>query len=111
MPKASLYLRLREENRYNPAERRSHRSCAAGLSYPLSPGRYSGSADSSFEYDIHEIASRPFADYLTMTKQAELSDSFYHDFATDSFRAGFPAANSNIRHKDELPSKHYEVSS
>jgi hypothetical protein len=41
-------------------------------------GRYSGSADSSFESDIHEIAGRPFADYLAMTEQAELSDAFWN---------------------------------
>jgi hypothetical protein len=71
-----LYLRLRADNRYNPAEIESFVRRWFVLS--TLTGRYSGSADSSFEYDIHEIASRPFADYLAVTEQAELSDAFWN---------------------------------
>lgn len=41
-------------------------------------GRYSGSAESKFDFDIKQIASRDFRDFLTDTEEAELSDAFWN---------------------------------
>lgn len=43
----------------------------------LLTGRYSGSSESQFDFDIRQIAERPFADYLADTEAAELSDGFW----------------------------------
>lgn len=40
-------------------------------------GRYGGSPESVFDYDIKQIASRPFREYLENVEQAELSDAFW----------------------------------
>jgi len=42
--------------------------------------RYSGSAESAFDFDIRRIANQSFPDFLASVEQAELSDSFW-DFA------------------------------
>ena len=44
----------------------------------LLTGRYSGSAESQIDFDIRQIAERPFADYLAATEAAELSDGFWN---------------------------------
>lgn len=41
-------------------------------------GRYSGSAESSFDYDIKNIAQREFGEYLESIENAELSDAFWN---------------------------------
>ncbi len=43
----------------------------------LLTGRYSGSAESSFDFDIKNIESRDFAEYLEIIEKAELSDAFW----------------------------------
>lgn len=40
-------------------------------------GRYSGSAESQIDFDIKNIAGRPFFDYLQDVEQADLSDAFW----------------------------------
>jgi len=40
-------------------------------------GRYSGSPESKFEFDIKNASSKPFKDYLTDVEKAELSDAFW----------------------------------
>ena len=41
-------------------------------------GRYSGSAESFFDYDIKNIAQREFSEYLESIENAELSDAFWN---------------------------------
>lgn len=41
-------------------------------------GRYSGSAESSFDYDIKNIAQREFGEFLESIENAELSDAFWN---------------------------------
>lgn len=40
-------------------------------------GRYSASPESSMDFDIRQIASRPFGEFLQAVEDAELSDAFW----------------------------------
>ena len=40
-------------------------------------GRYSGSPESQFDFDIKQIASRDFGSYLQIVEDSELSDAFW----------------------------------
>jgi hypothetical protein len=48
------------------------------LVYSILTGRYSGSPESAFDYDIRQISSRPFEDILKEREAAELSDAFWN---------------------------------
>lgn len=70
----ALYLKLRADG-LDPAliENQVRRWFVMSLL----TGRYSGSSESQFDFDIRQIAERPFADYLADTEAAELSDGFW----------------------------------
>ncbi len=40
-------------------------------------GRYSGSPESTFDFDIKQISSRPFSEYLKEKEDSELSEAFW----------------------------------
>ena len=46
--------------------------------YSILTGRYSGSPESFFDFDIKQIAERPFAEYLKEKEDGELSDAFWN---------------------------------
>jgi hypothetical protein len=46
--------------------------------YSILTGRYSGSAESYFDYDIKQISQRPFAEYLKEKEEGELSEAFWN---------------------------------
>lgn len=46
--------------------------------YSILTGRYSGSPESVFDFDIKQIADRPFAEYLKEKEDGELSDAFWN---------------------------------
>jgi hypothetical protein len=46
--------------------------------YSILTGRYSGSPESLFDFDIKQIAERPFAEYLKEKEDGELSDAFWN---------------------------------
>jgi len=46
--------------------------------YSILTKRYSGSPESSFDYDIKQISSRSFGDYLKDREESELSDAFWN---------------------------------
>jgi len=48
------------------------------LVYSILTGRYSGSPESTFDYDIKQISSKPIEDILIEREEAELSDSFWN---------------------------------
>lgn len=50
------------------------------LVFSILTGRYSGSPESMFDYDIKQIAQRPFNEYLHEKEEGELSDAFW-DFS------------------------------
>lgn len=46
--------------------------------YSILTGRYSGSPESSFDFDIKQIAEKSFDDYLKEKEEGELSDAFWN---------------------------------
>jgi hypothetical protein len=48
------------------------------LVYSILTGRYSGSPESAFDYDIKQISSKPFDQYLKEKEDGELSDAFWN---------------------------------
>ncbi|MBY0346363.1 MAG: DUF262 domain-containing protein [Neisseriaceae bacterium] len=48
------------------------------LVYSILTGRYSGSPESLFDYDIKQISQKPFADYLKEKEDGELSEAFWN---------------------------------
>lgn len=47
------------------------------LVYSILTGRYSGSPESTFDFDIKQISQKPFNDYLKEKEDGELSDAFW----------------------------------
>lgn len=48
------------------------------LVYSILTGRYSGSPESAFDYDIKQISNKPFDEILKEREEAELSDAFWN---------------------------------
>lgn len=48
------------------------------LVYSILTGRYSGSPESVFDFDIKQISQKPFAEYLKEKEDGELSDAFWY---------------------------------
>lgn len=46
--------------------------------YSVLTGRYSGSPESSFDFDIKQISLKPFDEYLKEKEDGELSDAFWN---------------------------------
>jgi len=70
-----LYLKLREQN-YNPSL--IERFVKRWFVLSLLTGRYSGSPESRFDFDIKNISKKNFADYLKEIEDAQLSDAFWN---------------------------------
>ncbi len=47
------------------------------LVYSILTGRYSGSPESFFDFDIKQIAEKPFEEYLNEKEEGELSEAFW----------------------------------
>ena len=69
-----LYLKLKSQN-YNPADIGTYVRKWFVLS--ILTGRYSGSPESKFDFDIKNISSKNFKDYLKSVENADLSDAFW----------------------------------
>lgn len=70
-----LFLKLREKGE-NPANIEKYVRRWFVLS--LLTGRYSGSAESSIDYDSKQIAHKPFDQFLQEVEEADLSDAFWN---------------------------------
>lgn len=70
-----LYLKLRELN-INAVLIESY--VRRWFVYSTLTGRYSGSAESFFDYDIKQIHNRPFDEYLKEKEEGELSEAFWN---------------------------------
>jgi len=70
-----LYLKLREQN-YNPSL--IEKFVKRWFVLSLLTGRYSGSPESRFDFDIKNISKKNFADYLKEIEDAQLSDAFWN---------------------------------
>lgn len=69
-----LYLKLREMG-INQVEIESH--VRRWLVYSILTSCYSGSPESTFDFDIKQISNRPFEEILKEREQAELSEAFW----------------------------------
>ena len=72
-----VYLKLRALN-YNQAEIGSY--VRRWFVMSVLTGRYSGSPESVFDFDIKNISSKPFKEFLQNVESAELSEAFW-DFS------------------------------
>lgn len=70
-----LYLKLKELGA-NSVAIESH--VKRWLVYSILTGRYSGSPESAFDYDIKQIANKPFDEILKEREEAELSEAFWN---------------------------------
>lgn len=69
-----LYLKLRAL-KYTPAKIEQY--VRRWIVMAFLTGRYSGSSESQFDYDIKQIDLRPFEELLTNVENARLSDAFW----------------------------------
>jgi hypothetical protein len=70
-----LYLKLKEQN-YNSALIEKY--VKKWFVLTLLTGRYSGSPESRFDFDIKNISQKDFGDYLKEIEDAQLSDAFWN---------------------------------
>jgi hypothetical protein len=70
-----LYLKLKELG-INSVVIESH--VRRWFVYSVLTGRYSGSAESFFDFDIKQISNRPFDEYLKEKEEGELSEAFWN---------------------------------
>lgn len=70
-----VYLKLREDG---VPQGEIGRLVSRWFVFSVLTSRYGGSPESTFDYDIKQIAKQPFNEYLNSVEQAELSDSFWN---------------------------------
>ena len=70
-----IYLKLKELGVNSVAIERYVRRW---LVYSILTGRYSGSPESVFDFDIKQISQKPFDEYLKEKEEGELSDAFWN---------------------------------
>jgi hypothetical protein len=68
-----VYLKLREQKAKD-----IERYVARWFVLSVLTGRYSASPESAFDFDIRQIASKSFSDFLKEQEQANLSDGFWN---------------------------------
>ena len=71
----TLFLKLRSEG-YKPEEIEKY--VRRWFVLTLLTGRYSGSMETRFDQDIHQIDEKGFGEYLKRMEDAELSDAFWN---------------------------------
>ncbi len=62
--------------------------------YSVLTGRYSGSPESMMDYDIRQIESKSFTEYLKEKEQAELSEAFWQYGLVDSLKSSVSSSPS-----------------
>jgi hypothetical protein len=70
-----IYLKLREDG---VPQGEIGRLVSRWFVFSVLTSRYGGSPESTFDYDIKQMANKPFHEYLNSVEQAELSDSFWN---------------------------------
>lgn len=70
-----LYLKLKSQN-YNPAE--IERYVRKWFILSILTERYSGSPESQFDFDIRNVSTRKFEDFLKDVEEAQLSDAYWN---------------------------------
>lgn len=77
-----IYLKLKEMG-VNSVSIESH--VKKWLVFSILTGRYSGSPESQFDFDIKQISQKPFEEYLKEKEEAELSNAFWNTSLPQSF--------------------------
>jgi len=70
-----LYLKLRAQGKYRPNEIESFVRHWIVLS--ILTGRYAGSPETRFDFDVKQVSQRPFHEFLQDTERADLSDAYW----------------------------------
>ncbi len=70
-----IYLKLREDG---IPQGEIGRLVSKWFVFSILTNRYGGAAESTFDYDIKQIANKPFSTYLNSIEQAELSETFWN---------------------------------
>lgn len=70
-----IYLKLREEG---VPQGEIGRLVSRWFVFSILTSRYGGSPESTFDYDIKQIAHKPFSEYLQAVEQSSLSDAFWN---------------------------------
>jgi len=69
-----LYLKLKQQN-YSPQDIEKY--VRKWFVMSILTGRYSGSPESKFDFDIKQISNKKFPEFLADVESAELSDAFW----------------------------------
>jgi hypothetical protein len=69
-----LYLRLREEKMDND---KIGRLVRRWFVYSILISRYGGSPESAIDFDIRQMANKPFSEYLEIVEKSDLSNAFW----------------------------------
>tara|TARA_B100001964_G_scaffold240845_1_gene311740 strand:- start:170 stop:1975 length:1806 start_codon:yes stop_codon:yes gene_type:complete len=85
-----LYLKLRSQKKHDPHEIESF--VRRWVVLTILTGRYSASPESSFDFDIKQIANGNFKDFLNGVEQADLSDAFWNTALVQNLNS--PVASS-----------------
>ena len=83
-----LFLRLRESNMSPDSIERLVRKWFV---YSILTSRYGTSPESTIDFDIRQISTKPFAEYLDLVEKSDLSNSFWEG----SFLQRLDTASSN----------------
>jgi hypothetical protein len=71
-----VYLKLKSQKSLSDSEIEKY--VKRWLVYSILTGRYSGSPESVFDYDIKQISQRPIRDYMAEKEEGELSNAFWN---------------------------------
>ena len=86
-----LYLKLRD---LNVESVKIESYVRRWLVLSILTGRYSGSAESIFDYDIKQIAQKPFDEYLKENEEGSLSEAYWNVVLPQSLNTSASAFNS-----------------
>lgn len=86
-----IYLKLREQGE-TPAKIETY--VRKWFVYSVLTGRYSGSPESRFDFDIKQIAARSFGEYLQEKEEADLSDAFWNASLVQSLNSSVSSSPS-----------------
>jgi hypothetical protein len=71
-----VYLKLKSQKRLSDSEIEKY--VKRWLVYSILTGRYSGSPESVFDFDIKQISQRPIQEYMAEKEEGELSEAFWN---------------------------------
>ena len=89
-----VYLKLKSQKQLSDSEIEKY--VKRWLVYSILTGRYSGSPESVFDYDIKQISQRPIQEYIAEKEEGELSDAFWNAALPQSMNT--PVASSPYFH-------------